>query len=171
MGFLTTLKTVFGGSRTDVFQLEGRWMENALSPNLVLGTVWLLLSADRNDAVMVCSGLACTPLCQFFFCQSCVLRCYIYYYYYSVKKCVVCCKPFKDTTRLSGVGEIHGGDYYFVSKQAFESDVAEGRFVEYGEYEKHLFGTSMDSIREVVHSGRVCVLNLHPQVCTVLVCV
>jgi len=61
-------------------------------------------------------------------------------------------------------GEVNGREYHFVSKHEFEADVAEGRFVEYGEHEKQLFGTSMDSIRQVVNSGKVCVLNFHPQV-------
>ncbi|CAG9819508.1 unnamed protein product [Phaedon cochleariae] len=38
-----------------------------------------------------------------------------------------------------------------------------GKFVEHGEYEKAYYGTSLDAIRSVVHAGRICVLNLHPQ--------
>jgi len=58
-----------------------------------------------------------------------------------------------------------GREYHFVPKHEFESDVGNGLFVEYGEYEKQLFGTSLKAIREVVNSGKVCVLNFHPQVC------
>lgn len=71
-----------------------------------------------------------------------------------------------DTSRPITDGELDGREYYFVSKHTFESDVAQGRFVEYGEYEKQLFGTSMEAIRQVVNCGKVCVLNFHPQVCT-----
>jgi len=72
-----------------------------------------------------------------------------------------------DTSRPISDGELDGREYYFVPRRAFEAAVAEGQFVEYGEYEKQLFGTSMDAIRLVVNSGKVCVLNFHPQVCTV----
>jgi len=72
-----------------------------------------------------------------------------------------------DTSRPVGDGEVDSREYHFVSKHAFEADVAVGRFVEYGEYEKQLFGTSMEAIRQVVNSGKICVLNFHPQVHTV----
>lgn len=35
--------------------------------------------------------------------------------------------------------------------------------MEHGEYEKSYYGTSLDAIRSVVTSGKICVLNLHPQ--------
>lgn len=37
------------------------------------------------------------------------------------------------------------------------------KFVEHGEYEKAYYGTSLDAIRSVINSGKICVLNLHPQ--------
>merc|ERR1712150_333427 len=37
------------------------------------------------------------------------------------------------------------------------------KFVEHGEYEKAYYGTSLESIRNVVFSEKICVLNLHPQ--------
>ena len=72
-----------------------------------------------------------------------------------------------DTSRPPSDGEMNGREYHFVSKREFESDVAGGQFVEYGEYEKQLFGTRFRAIRDVVNSGKVCVLNFHPQVRTV----
>jgi len=74
---------------------------------------------------------------------------------------------FVDTSRPISDGEVPGREYHFVSKREFEDDVAEGQFVEYGEYEKQLFGTKLEAIRQVVNSGKVCVLNFHPQVCAV----
>jgi hypothetical protein len=38
------------------------------------------------------------------------------------------------------------------------------RFVEYGEFRGHLYGTSVDSIKEVIARGKVCVLAPHTQV-------
>ena len=59
---------------------------------------------------------------------------------------------------------MNGKDYHFVDRAVFEHDIAEHKFVEFGEYEKNLYGTSLEAIREVVNSGKICVLNLYPQV-------
>lgn len=47
-----------------------------------------------------------------------------------------------------------------------EEGIREGKFVEYGEYRGNLYGTSLDSVFTIVRSGRVCILNPHPQVPT-----
>ncbi|NXR24315.1 MPP5 protein, partial [Cinclus mexicanus] len=67
------------------------------------------------------------------------------------------------TTRNRRETEAAGRDYHFVSRQAFESDIAAGKFIEYGEFEKNLYGTSIDSVRQVINSGKICLLNLHTQ--------
>jgi len=67
------------------------------------------------------------------------------------------------TSRPKKDGEIDGQDYYFISRQQFEADILSRKFVEHGEYEKNYYGTSLDAIRTVVNSGKICVLNLHPQ--------
>lgn len=41
--------------------------------------------------------------------------------------------------------------------------ISQGRFIEYGEYKGNLYGTLIDSVKAVVTSGRVCVVNPHPQ--------
>lgn len=45
-----------------------------------------------------------------------------------------------------------------------EADIRAGRYLEHGEYEGNLYGTRIDSIRNVVASGKVCVLDVNPQV-------
>ncbi|XP_039232818.1 uncharacterized protein LOC6525332 isoform X12 [Drosophila yakuba] len=69
----------------------------------------------------------------------------------------------KDTSRARREGEVPGVDYHFITRQAFEADILARRFVEHGEYEKAYYGTSLEAIRTVVASGKICVLNLHPQ--------
>ncbi len=44
-----------------------------------------------------------------------------------------------------------------------EQDILARKFVEHGEYEKAYYGTSIQAIRAVVSSEKICVLNLHPQ--------
>ncbi|XP_073832896.1 MAGUK p55 family member stardust isoform X2 [Musca autumnalis] len=67
------------------------------------------------------------------------------------------------TSRARRDNEVPGVDYHFISRQAFEADILARRFVEHGEYEKAYYGTSLEAIRTVVASGKICVLNLHPQ--------
>lgn len=52
-----------------------------------------------------------------------------------------------------------------------EADIRAGRYLEHGEYEGNLYGTRIDSIRGVVASGKVCVLDVNPQVLLALPCV
>ncbi|XP_041660377.1 MAGUK p55 subfamily member 5b isoform X2 [Cheilinus undulatus] len=72
------------------------------------------------------------------------------------------------TTRNSRIHERNGREYHFVSRQGFEVDLAAGKFIESGEYEKNLYGTSTDSVRHVVNSGRICLLCLHTRSLRVL---
>ncbi|XP_005991524.1 protein PALS1 isoform X2 [Latimeria chalumnae] len=67
------------------------------------------------------------------------------------------------TTRSRRENEVAGRDYQFVSRQAFEADVAAGKFIEHGELEKNMYGTSTDSVRQVINSSKICILNLHTQ--------
>ncbi|XP_048507546.1 uncharacterized protein LOC105685455 isoform X2 [Athalia rosae] len=67
------------------------------------------------------------------------------------------------TSRPRKDSEVDGQDYHFISRSQFESDILCRRFVEHGEYEKAYYGTSVEAIRSVVNSGKICVLNLHPQ--------
>ena len=69
---------------------------------------------------------------------------------------------FVDTSRTKGEGEIDGQDYNFVSRGQFEEYVGSKRFVEHGEFDKQYYGTSLDAVRTVINSGKICVLNLQP---------
>ncbi|KAJ3606144.1 hypothetical protein NHX12_025665, partial [Muraenolepis orangiensis] len=72
------------------------------------------------------------------------------------------------TTRSPRIHERHGREYHFVGRGAFEADLAAGKFVESGEFEKNLYGTSTDSVRHVVNAGRICLLCLHTRSLQVL---
>merc|ERR1712111_273341 len=66
------------------------------------------------------------------------------------------------TSRSRRDDEHDGADYHFISRVQFEQDILARKFVEHGEYEKAYYGTSLDAIRTVVSSEKICVLNLHP---------
>ena len=75
---------------------------------------------------------------------------------------------FLDTSRPKRPEEVHERDYYFVPLPSFEADIISHKFVEYGEFEGHYYGTALDSIRRVVNSGKYCILNLHCEVCHII---
>lgn len=67
------------------------------------------------------------------------------------------------TTRPPKEGEIDGVKYHFVSMQEMKRDLARHKFVEAGELNHNLYGTSIESIREVAESGKHCLLNISPK--------
>uniref|UniRef100_A0A8C5A7T7 MAGUK p55 subfamily member 7 n=1 Tax=Gadus morhua TaxID=8049 RepID=A0A8C5A7T7_GADMO len=67
-----------------------------------------------------------------------------------------------DTSRMTRIKEQNGVDYYFVSQRQFEEDILNHRFIEYGMYRGHYYGTSLDSVAEVMAEGKMCLVNLHP---------
>jgi len=38
------------------------------------------------------------------------------------------------------------------------------RFLEYGEDNGHMYGTSLDSVKDVLDNGKICVIDLEPNV-------
>lgn len=76
-----------------------------------------------------------------------------------------------DTSRPARGDEVNGKDYHFVTKAEFEADIVSNKFVEHGELEKNLYGTSLDAVQQVINTGKICILVLHPEVgcCVVLV--
>ena len=51
-----------------------------------------------------------------------------------------------------------------MSRAEMQRDIDDGKFVEWGEYEGHLYGTKIDSIRNVMRTGKMCILDLSPTV-------
>lgn len=55
-----------------------------------------------------------------------------------------------DTTRPRRDYEVDGRDYHFVaSREQMERDIQSHRFIEAGQYNNHLYGTSVQSVRQV----------------------
>ncbi|XP_074550884.1 MAGUK p55 subfamily member 4-like [Halichoeres trimaculatus] len=70
--------------------------------------------------------------------------------------------PIPHTTRPIRAEEQSGREYHFVTKELFEYMVCNNRFVEYGEYKGHLYGTSTDAIDDVLRRGRMCIIDVEP---------
>ncbi|XP_026232745.1 MAGUK p55 subfamily member 4-like [Anabas testudineus] len=67
--------------------------------------------------------------------------------------------PVPHTTRPIRAGEQTGREYHFVTKELFEYMACNHRFVEFGEYKGHLYGTSTDAVDDVLKRGRVCIID------------
>nr|VZH98710.1 unnamed protein product [Spirometra erinaceieuropaei] len=67
------------------------------------------------------------------------------------------------TTRKPEPYEIDGVHFYFVQKEEMASDILNKEFLEYGKRKNILFGTRLDSVREVMRSGRLPVLDVEPK--------
>ncbi|XP_018597649.1 MAGUK p55 subfamily member 2b isoform X2 [Scleropages formosus] len=72
------------------------------------------------------------------------------------------------TSRKPKVDEKDGQMYLFMSRSEMESDIKNGRFLEHGEYDGNLYGTKINSIHEVVETGKVCILDVNPQALKIL---
>ncbi|CAL8241027.1 unnamed protein product [Merluccius merluccius] len=70
--------------------------------------------------------------------------------------------PIPHTTRPMREGEKTGREYHFVTRELFEYMVCNHRFLEYGLCGGHLYGTSSDSIREVLKMGMMCIIDAEP---------
>uniref|UniRef100_A0A672LW55 Discs large MAGUK scaffold protein 4 n=1 Tax=Sinocyclocheilus grahami TaxID=75366 RepID=A0A672LW55_SINGR len=65
------------------------------------------------------------------------------------------------TTRPKREYEVDGRDYHFVSsREQMEKDIQNHHFIEAGQYNSHLYGTSVQSVREVAEQGKHCILDV-----------
>ncbi|HEY2623473.1 MAG TPA: guanylate kinase [Dyella sp.] len=64
------------------------------------------------------------------------------------------------TTRPPRPGELYGRHYYFVERETFEREVAEGIFLEHAEVHGNLYGTSRTTVAELLGQGRDVLLEI-----------
>eukprot|EP00063_Salmo_salar_P019853 XP_013994688.1 PREDICTED: disks large homolog 1-like isoform X2 [Salmo salar] len=65
------------------------------------------------------------------------------------------------TTRPKRDYEVDTRDYHFVvSREQMEKDIQDHKFIEAGQYNNHLYGTSVQSVREVAEKGKHCILDV-----------
>ncbi|KAJ8414274.1 hypothetical protein AAFF_G00051440 [Aldrovandia affinis] len=67
------------------------------------------------------------------------------------------------TTRPKKSHEKEGVEYHFVSKQAFEADAQNNKFIEHGEYKENQYGTSLEAIRGVLARNKLCLVDVQPE--------
>ncbi|XP_041111891.1 disks large homolog 3-like isoform X4 [Polyodon spathula] len=65
------------------------------------------------------------------------------------------------TTRPQRETELDGQDYHFVvSREQMEKDIQDNKFIEAGQFNENLYGTSIQSVRAVAERGKHCILDV-----------
>ena len=67
------------------------------------------------------------------------------------------------TTRAPRMGEEHGREYFFVSREEFEEDIKAGNFLEYAEVHGNYYGTSLKPVREALDEGKLVIFDIDIQ--------
>lgn len=67
------------------------------------------------------------------------------------------------TTRSPRPGEIHGEQYYFITKDEFSSMIAEGKMLEYAQYCDNFYGTPSEPVKEMTANGLDVILEIEVQ--------
>lgn len=64
------------------------------------------------------------------------------------------------TTRPPRTGEQYGRHYYFVERAEFEREIDQGIFLEHAEVHGNLYGTSRNTVQELLAQGRDVLLEI-----------
>ena len=67
------------------------------------------------------------------------------------------------TTRSPREGEVHGVDYFFVTKEEFENDIKNDDFLEYALVHGNYYGTSLKPINEALNEGKLVIFDIDVQ--------
>lgn len=67
------------------------------------------------------------------------------------------------TTRPKRPHEVHGRDYFFVTREEFEKMIATGDFLEWAEVYNNLYGTSRRLIEDSLSKGQGVILDVDTQ--------
>ena len=67
------------------------------------------------------------------------------------------------TTREPRTGETDGKEYFFITREEFETWIEEGKFLEYAEVYGNFYGTPLHKIRERLNRGESVLLEIDTQ--------
>ncbi|KAK8794667.1 hypothetical protein WA158_001648 [Blastocystis sp. Blastoise] len=67
------------------------------------------------------------------------------------------------TTRQPREGEINHIHYNFVTKEEITKDIDAGLFIEHANVHGNIYGTSINSVVDVVKKGKICILDIDIQ--------
>lgn len=64
------------------------------------------------------------------------------------------------TTRAPREGEVHGVNYFFISKEEFTERAENGDFLEWAEFSGNMYGTSKDYVQKTLSEGHNLILEI-----------
>lgn len=67
------------------------------------------------------------------------------------------------TTRSPRVGETHGKEYFFITKDEFDKMIAQNGFLEYAEYCGNRYGTPKKAVEDMINAGKNVILEIEVQ--------
>lgn len=67
------------------------------------------------------------------------------------------------TTREPRPGEVNGREYFFISKEQFESKIAENGLIEYASYCDNYYGTPREYVERQLEDGKDVILEIEIQ--------
>ncbi|MBE6064262.1 guanylate kinase [Clostridium cochlearium] len=67
------------------------------------------------------------------------------------------------TTRAPREGEVHGKNYYFMTKEEFQDKIEENDFLEYAEVYGNYYGTPKSKVVEMLDKGKDVILEIDIQ--------
>ena len=67
------------------------------------------------------------------------------------------------TSRKPREGEVHGREYFFITKEEFEERIAQDKLLEYAQYVDNYYGTPKDWVLEQLKEGKDIVLEIELQ--------
>ena len=73
-----------------------------------------------------------------------------------------------DTTRLPKKEEENGKNYFFVTHEEMMRDIANNEYLEYGTHEDAMYGTKLETIRNINRQGLMAILDVEAQALKVL---
>ncbi|KAJ0009643.1 hypothetical protein NQD34_001345, partial [Periophthalmus magnuspinnatus] len=76
--------------------------------------------------------------------------------------------PIPHTTRPPKKDEENGKNYYFVSHDQMMQDISNNDYLEYGSHEDAMYGTRLETIRQIHGQGMVAILDVEPQALKIL---
>ncbi|KAM4020238.1 LOW QUALITY PROTEIN: 55 kDa erythrocyte membrane protein [Anomaloglossus baeobatrachus] len=71
--------------------------------------------------------------------------------------------PLPHTSRPPKRGEESGASYHFVSVEEMSQGISENQFLEFGSFSGYMFGTKIQTIKDIHNDGKVSVLDIEPQ--------
>ncbi|XP_065319255.1 peripheral plasma membrane protein CASK-like isoform X2 [Gordionus sp. m RMFG-2023] len=72
--------------------------------------------------------------------------------------------PIPHTTRKPRPDEKNGKNYYFVaSPELMSKDISNNDYLEYGSHEGSLYGTKLSTVKDILGSGKMAILDVEPQ--------